>query len=144
MKYAIVQDMINRYGEAEMTQLTDRSEPPAGGYVAATIEQSLNDAEAEIDAYLAARYALPLPTVPDVLKRITCDIARYLLHGPSVTPEVTNRYNNAVYFLKGVSRGEAVLGINSDTGAAPVSENLPEHFGPGRTFSRDSLRDFCD
>ena len=144
MKYAVVQDMINIFGEAEMTQLTDRSEPPAGAYVAETIEQSLNDAEAEIDAYLAARYALPLAVVPDILKRTTCNIARYLLHGPAITDEVTRRYDNSISFLKSVSRGDAALGVDSTSGTAPASENLPEHFGSDRTFSRDSLRDYCD
>lgn len=144
MKYAVVQDMINRFGAAEMTQLTDRTEPAGGSYVPEVIEHSLNDAEAEIDAYLASRYALPLASVPDSLKRITCDIARYLLHGPSVTPEVTRRYDDSISFLKSVSRGDASIGPDSSTGTTPVSENLPEHFGSGRTFSRDSLRDYCD
>ncbi len=144
MKYANVQDMISRFGEVEMTQLTDRFEPPSGAYVSETIEQALNDADAEIDAYLAARYALPLAVVPDILKRSACDIARYLLHGPSVTDEVTARYNRVVAFLKSVSRGEAVVGVDGTTGASPASENLPEHFGSDRTFSRDSLRDYCD
>ncbi|HNX76101.1 MAG TPA: DUF1320 domain-containing protein [Candidatus Rifleibacterium sp.] len=144
MKYAVVQDMIDRFGAAELTQLTDRADPPAGTYDSDAIEQALNDAEAEIDAYLLARYALPLTTVPTNLTRIACDMARYQLFGPSITDEVTKRYGDAVAFLKSVSRGETVLGIDQTTGTAPTVVNAPEHFGPARTFSRYTLRDYCD
>jgi phage gp36-like protein len=144
MKYAVVQDMIDRFGAAELTQLTDRADPPAGTYDSDAIEKALNDAEAEIDAYLLARYALPLTTVPTMLTRLTCDIARYQLHGPALTEEVTKRYSDAVAFLKSVSRGDAVLGIDQTTGSAPTVTNAPEHFGPPRTFSRDTLRDYSD
>lgn len=144
MKYAIVQDMINRFGEAELIQLTDRADPPAGTYDADLIESALNDAEAEIDAYLASRYALPLTTVPSMLARLTCDIARYQLHGPSLTEEVTKRYSDSVAFLKSVAKGDATLGIDQNSGTAPTVENAPEHFGSGRTFSRCRLRDYCD
>ncbi|MCR6494794.1 DUF1320 family protein [Thermomonas sp. S9] len=39
----------------------------------------LDDAQAEIDGYIASRYKLPLPTVPAALARIACDVARYRL-----------------------------------------------------------------
>lgn len=142
MKYAVVQDMVDRFGAAELTQLTDRADPPAGTYDSDAIENALNDAEAEIDAYLLARYALPLTTVPTILKRLTCDVARYQLHGPALTDEVIKRYSDAIAFLKSVSKGDAVLGIDQTTNQAPTVVNAPEHFGPDRTFSSDTLRDY--
>ncbi|PKL41763.1 MAG: DUF1320 domain-containing protein, partial [Candidatus Riflebacteria bacterium HGW-Riflebacteria-2] len=107
MSYAVVQDMVDRFGAAELIQLTDRSEVPTGTYDSDLIEQALSDAEAEINAYLASRYALPLAEVPETLVRLTCNIARYQLYGSSLTEEVTKRYNDAIAFLKNVSRGDA-------------------------------------
>lgn len=141
MSYAVVQDMVDRFGAAELVQLTDRSETPTGEYDSDLIEQALSDAEAEINAYLASRYALPLAEVPQTLTRLTCDIARYHLYGSSLTEEVTKRYDSSVAFLKSVSRGDAVIGVGT-TGAAPTVENAPEHFGPDRTFSSDTLKDY--
>jgi len=141
MSYAVVQDMVDRFGAAELIQLTDRSETPTGEYDSDIIEQALGDAEAEINAYLASRYALPLAEVPTSVARLACDIARYHLYGPSLSPEVTKRYDASIAFLKSVSRGEAVIGVGT-TGTAPTVENAPEHFGPDRTFSSDTLKDY--
>ncbi|PKL44320.1 MAG: DUF1320 domain-containing protein [Candidatus Riflebacteria bacterium HGW-Riflebacteria-1] len=141
MSYAVVQDMVDRFGAAELIQLTDRSETPTGEYDSELIEQALSDAEAEINAYLASRYALPLAEVPETLVRLTCNIARYQLYGSSLTEEVTKRYNDAIAFLKNVSRGDAVIGVGT-TGTAPTVENAPEHFGPDRVFNSDTLKDY--
>ena len=142
MEYAVVQDLIDRFGEAEITQLTDRSDPPSGSYDTDVAERSLNDAENEVDAYLSSRYALPLSEKPNVLGRLTCDIARYYLFGASVTDEVTRRYNDAISFLKNVSSGKASLGIDETSGEAPSVDNAPEHFSGGRTIPKSTLDDY--
>ena len=141
MAYAVVQDMVDRFGAAELVQLTDRSATPTGEYDSGLIEQAIADAEAEINAYLASRYALPLAEVPATLTRLACNIARYHLYGASLSEEVTKRYDASVAFLKSVSRGDAVIGVSS-AGTAPVVENAPEHFGPDRTFDSTTLRDY--
>ena len=144
MSYAVVQDMIDRFGADELIGLTDRAIPPTGNYDSDIIEQSIVDAEAEVNAYLASRYALPLAEVPTILTRLTCDIVRYLLYGVNLTPEITGRYDKAIAFLKNVSRGSAVLGINQTSGEAPVQENAPEHFADDRIFSKDLLSEYSD
>ena len=142
MSYATVEDMIKRFGEAELVQLTDRGQ--TGLYDELVIKQALDDAKAEIDAYLAGRYALPLAEIPAILSRMACDIARYYLFGASVTEEVSKRYHDAVVFLKSVARGEAVVGVSKSTNAAPTVEHSPEAFGSDRTFTSHTLRDYSD
>jgi len=142
MKYATVQDLIDNFGEAELILLTDRSVPPSGSYDAAIAEKRLNDAEAEVDAYLSTRYALPLETIPNILNRLVCDIARYYLFGAALTDEVSKRYNDAIAFLKNVSTGKASLGINENSGDAPVAENLPDYFSSGRVIDKTVLDDY--
>jgi phage gp36-like protein len=144
MSYAVVQDMIDRFGEAELIQLTDRAVPPSGAYDAEVVDESLSDATAEINAYLAVRYALPLATVPSTLKKLACDIARYNLFGSNLTDEVSLRYKNAISFLKDVARGTASLGIDQDTGTGPTSAGGPDYFADGRVFTKESLSDYSD
>lgn len=42
------------------------------------LTQAITDAQSEVDARIAARYVLPLATVPPIIAEITCHIASYL------------------------------------------------------------------
>ena len=57
MSYAAQSDLTDRFSAAELAQLTDR----VNGTVIDTtvLGRALSDADAEIDSYLATRYALP-------------------------------------------------------------------------------------
>lgn len=116
MGYATQQDLSDRFGASELAQLTDRT---AGTTIDVTVvARALSDADAEIDAYLGARYALPLTTVPSVLARVAADIARYRLHEDRATESVRTRYEDAVTFLKRVAAGDVQLG-----NATPLAAN---------------------
>ena len=77
MAYATQQNMIDRYGDDQLLIVADRDNDSVVD--AAVIEQALLDATAEIDTYVAAKYALPLSTVPTVLTRLCVDISMYRL-----------------------------------------------------------------
>lgn len=109
MPYATVADLVTRYGEAEVIDLTDRADPPAGAVDATVADGAIVDAAGEADAYLGVRYALPVSPVPAHLLTAVCDIARYRLHGNRVTEEVRARYEDAVRWLRDVSQGRAAL-----------------------------------
>lgn len=142
MSYIVIDDMIEKYGEEELIILTDKSNPPTGNYESVTIENAISDAQAEIDAYLSSRYALPLTEVPGILKRITCEIARYHLFGSALTEEVEKKYTNAIRFLKEVATRKASIGINETTGTAPASESSADYFSSGRAFDTKTLGDY--
>ena len=107
MSYATQSDMTERFGAVELAQLSDR----VNGTVidVAVVARALADADAEIDAYLARRYQLPLASTPPVLVRMACDIARYRLYDEAVTEAVRVRYNDAVALLKRMASGEVEL-----------------------------------
>lgn len=136
MTYATQQDLVDRFGESELIQLTDRSE--SGVVDAAVVTRALADADAEINGYLTARYTLPLATVPEVLVRVASDIARYYLFGDAMIETVKDRYENAIKLLKGVSSGLVDLGVAvnqtpiSSTGSVKVS-------APDRVFDSATL-----
>jgi phage gp36-like protein len=100
MTYAVKNDMIARFGEREVVALTDRDE--TGVVDDAVLTQGLVTADAEINAYLAGRVALPLATPPLILIGYACDIARYRLTGANVieTDVIGRRYKDAIDFLK--------------------------------------------
>lgn len=141
MAYATQANLVDRFGERELVELTDRAEPPAGAIDAAVVASALADADAVIDSYIVGRYALPLSPVPAVLELRACDIARFLLHGLRATQEVRDRYDDAIAFLKDVSAGKAKLGAD-DSGAAPASQDLPQMQTADSAFKRDSSRGF--
>lgn len=131
MTYAAVADLVTRFGEAELIDLTDRADPPAGVIDMAVADGAIADAVGEIDAYLGMRYALPVSPLPSLLVMVTCDIARYRLHGSRVTEEVRARYEDAVRWLRDVSQGRAALpGANVANGTTTAA--LAEVVQPGR------------
>ena len=119
MSYCTQADLIERFGTAEITQLSDRA--GLGTLDSAVIEGAIADADAEIDGYLSGRYALPLINVPLVMTRIACDIARYWLFGQDTTPLVKDRYDQAISYLGKVAAGTITLGPDA-TGAEPESQ----------------------
>lgn len=140
MSYCTQQDLIDRFGETELIQLTDRPDPDTGAVtgaiVGAVLDQAISDADAEINGWLAGRYQLPLATTPEVLRRIGCDIARYNLYGNSVPDPVRRRYEDAVKFLVQVGKGAVSLGIDP-AGQAGTDRALPDMQSAAGVFGRD-------
>ncbi|WP_028468430.1 gp436 family protein [Neptunomonas japonica] len=138
--YAVKADMTTRFGEEELILLTDH-DADAGVINDAVLDQALADASAEIDGYLGGRYTLPLPTIPAVLTRISCDIARYLLHDEHAPERIEKRYDGAVSFLTKLGNGSISLGM-PDEGAASPSNNTAQISSAGSVFGRQNSQDF--
>lgn len=139
--YATQQNLIDRFGERELIELTDRAEPSLGTIDAVVIAKKLADADATINGYLAVKYTLPLSPVPAMLERLGCDIARYYLYEDRVTEQVKRRYDDAIAYLKGVANGTVNLGVDA-ANQAPASSGGPEFSAPDRVFTGDSLVDY--
>ena len=82
--------------------------------VSPIIDAAIADADAEIDGYLAKRYAVPLAPAPRVINKFSKDIAVYNLFSRIGIDEGTdqktylNRYNAAIKFLTLVAEGTGV------------------------------------
>lgn len=117
MAYATLSDLIARFGEAELIQLTDRQ---GDGIVdQAVIDQALADAGAVIDGYLAGRYSLPLVSVPPILVGYACDLARARLYTDAAPEIVLKRESDALKFLALAAQGKINLGSSPE----PASDN---------------------
>lgn len=131
--YASQQDMIDRFGEDELIQLTDRN--GTGEIDSDVLDRSIADAAAEIDSYLGGRYTLPLTAVPQVLVRVCADIARYRLYDAQPTDLVASRYKADTQWLTQVANGVVQLGLDPGNQSAAVSDGAQMQSG-GRTFDR--------
>jgi phage gp36-like protein len=143
MPYATQADLEARFGTTELAQLTDRV---AGTTINATvITAALADADALIEGYLAQRYALPVSPVPQLLLRVACDIARFLLHGKAATEKVRAAYDDALKVLRDLADGRAALpgAAAAPSAQAPAAAGgAPQVAAPTRIFDRTSLGDY--
>jgi phage gp36-like protein len=141
MTYAAKQDMIDRFGEPELIAATNKAEMSTFLVVDGVLNQALEDADSQIDTYLAARYSLPLTDIPTILKKVACDIARYNLYGNVMPDEVKDRYDRAVAWLKSVAKGEAVL-VTDDPADSPDAAGGADFEADDRVFDSDTLDDY--
>lgn len=163
MNYATVADMVDRFGELELTQLTDTD--GTGSFSVRAIGRALADADACADGYLGLVYQLPLlgcakpatlpgaPTVyvvPPVLTRMVCDLARYYLM-PDLDEKHTAsvRAATAMRDLQAIAKGTAQLacpwgGVGGmPLHASPLEDPQVYHSFAPRQMSDDNLAGFA-
>lgn len=117
MAYATKADLEIRFGCDEIASLTDRNrDEEADDDVVA---EALADATEEIDGYLANIYTLPLATVPGLIVRLACDVARYRLWKDAASEYVRWGYEDAISTLGRIASGKMRLPIA--VSAAPPS-----------------------
>jgi phage gp36-like protein len=141
MSYVTKQGLVERFGEVELVQLTDRTNIPVSTIDDAVVGRAIADASAFADGYISKAIALPLAVAPPALGKAVADIARYYLHGSSADKDsqVTRAYNEAVSFLRDVAKGVVQLGDGITT-PAPAGGGQVRASAPARVFTRDSLR----
>jgi phage gp36-like protein len=94
-----------RFGEKELAELLPDDEGDDGRAYAA----AASDADSLIDSYLAARYAVPLSTVPPLILGIAADLTRHELYDDAPPKEVEARYERAIELLEQIRDGELLL-----------------------------------
>jgi phage gp36-like protein len=137
MAYAAVQDLIDRFGERELIQLTDRAEPAAGTIDLVVAGKALSDADELINGYVAVVYTLPLSTTPAILTDVACLIARYRLHREP-TDKVKYDYEDALKRLERIAKGLVKLPGEAGDAPAPAAGVILTSGNP-RDFTRESM-----
>ena len=141
MSYASRAMMIERFGEDELIDLTDREH--TGAIVDSVLDAALADAAADIDAYLGGRYPLPLKVVPKVLNRHACDLARYYLYDNRLADDhpAARRYRASIRLLEQVAAGKVQLGLAAD-GEKLETHDQAEMQSQPTVFGRDHSKGF--
>ncbi|NBB51499.1 DUF1320 domain-containing protein [Rhizobium sp. CRIBSB] len=138
MAYATLQDLITRFSERRLIQLTDRFDPPAEVIDEAVTAEALKHAADLIDGYVRGAYSLPFASVPPILNGLACDIAWFRLF-QEPTDEARKRYDDALRTLRDISTGKIKLPIEGGV-EAPSRSDVIVRQGEPRQFSRTSLR----
>ena len=131
MAYASVSDLIAEFGEAEIRDLTDRADPPAGDIVAAVANRALARAEVTVNGYLTGRYTLPVPA--EAVRGYVLDLARGYLCINVMSDTVKARFDAAMRDLKAIGQGLMALPVASAAQPEPVASRMVVR-APQRTF----------
>lgn len=111
MGYCTKDDLLTKIPEDYLTDLAD--DDGDGIIEDSVVNEAIEQASAEIDAYVGSRYPTPLSSVPKIIKKLCIDIAIYNLHlrSDKVTDAWKDVYKNAVELLKAISKGDITLGV---------------------------------
>lgn len=165
MTYATTAHLLERFSAEEIAQRTDRSIPrrvtapllvaaaagadvsaytaeeqAAAVAVLALVATALEDADGDINGYVATRYSVPLTPAPPVITRLACDLARYYLFDDQVTETIQKRRDGAISQLRDIASGKISLG---DSGSTPPPQGgAVEMTSTDAVWRRDSSQGF--
>lgn len=122
-----LQDMIDRFGETELAELTDRKNHSVIDEV--VIDKAIADAVSEVVVYLNPTGLIAggvyVGTPPKSLVLKICDIARYYLYENGVIDIVDKRYTQAIKWLQLVQENPKMLtGATHDAGENNVNNSI--------------------
>lgn len=149
MSYATLTDIYARYSHDDLHQLTDRkidnsfSLPLEELTLARNkkLQIALDDATATIDGYIDGRATLPLKTVPTVLVRAACVLARFSLEEGKATDKATKDQEDIIRLLEKVSSGDVSLGLSAEA-ERPTGGDVAIIQSAGSVWSRDRSKGF--
>lgn len=142
MPYVTTQQLVDRFGVDELIQITNHTDPSATTVNETRVANAVADIDALVNASLAARYALPLTTVPLVLLNIAADLVRARLYGDRIPNHIGEREKAALKLLDKIAGGTLALGLDAAAQTTPPSDG-PQYFTGSSVFTADSLRDYA-
>jgi phage gp36-like protein len=131
--YATSADAVTLYGEDYVLTAVDRD--ANGEADVSALTAALAQASGEVDSYVGRRYPTPLVSPPDIIKRLTVDIAVYqtaATFGGGLTEEKRQRYDDAIKWLTNVAKGLVVLGLPAPDAS---TADLPQLSTESRRFT---------
>jgi len=135
--YTEPQALVDAFGEAELVELTDRATPRANEVDFVVAQQACDRATAEINAALAGRYSLPLQTVPELLRYLALDLARFYLYDREPPKIVQARFDAARETLRELGTGRKHLGADAaGTSVAERPQDLAVLNAGAKDFAR--------
>ena len=140
MPYCTKDDLLKKRSQDELIQLTD--DEGTGFIVDSIIMKNISEADGEIDSYCKKKYNLPFNPVPEIINKLSVDIAIYNLYSrrQDLTNEVViKRYDDAIKFLKDIARG--LVEISAESPPAAASGQVGEFTANERIFKRDKMND---
>ena len=141
MAYCTIDDILKKIPQATVIQLTD--DEGTGTVNADRVDEAIEGADAEINGYCATRYTVPLNPVPEIIVKLSADLAIYNLYARVVEniPDTRQQQRNAaIKLLERIADGKVLLGSAGVEPPAAV-QGKPSFSGPERLFNRTSMRE---
>lgn len=134
MPYATLQNLVDRWGNGPLTQLTNPGGPSIDTTVLARAQAA---SEAIINSALQRRFTLPLTApYPPLLVQIDEVFVWYFLHDEQPTEHAKYQYEDMRRLLRAISKSEIDIGLDG-AGTAEVSAGSLMSIRSGeRIFSR--------
>ena len=137
MAYCTETDIKRQIDWDTVVQLTDDND--SGVIDTDILDRAIADADAEIDSYCGTKYDVPFSTVPVMIRKMSVDIAIYNLYARrrGAPEDRKERYDDAISFLKDISKGIASLGgdgpsADDDSGPEATTVKSDRVFSRGR------------
>lgn len=105
MSYCTLQELTERYSARMLIDISDRGDERPDEPDTALIDRAIADADALIDGYLKVRYALPLSSVPRLVRDLSLRVSIYYAHGHVAAEKITADYKEALKTLENIARG---------------------------------------
>ncbi|MFM2042118.1 MAG: hypothetical protein RLY86_694 [Pseudomonadota bacterium] len=143
MTYATLQDLVDRFGTAEVMKFCDRDRDQVAD--PDLVARLLEDAGAIVDGYVGGRYSLPLAEADPLLKRLVCDLVRADYHGSSLESggPIDAAKRQALATLRDIADGRVELTrTTSADGAAVRPGGGGLSAGPAPVFGDHALGGF--
>ncbi len=128
--------------EQHLVQLTQDT-PSSDEVDTDVLDAVITAAEAEVDGYLGVRYALPLASVPALVKSLAARVTVYRLHRRrpgTIGDDLKDDYERAVKVLERLAEGKIALGPQPEPTENPERVIQSSYEEP--VFGRDNLEDF--
>lgn len=133
--YLSISEFVAKFGLEETVRMTDAE--GSGRIDRTLLVNTLADVQAVVDAHLSAKYAVPLATVPQIVKVWIADMARARLYPGEPPKGVGDAAKAALRHLERIGEGKLPLPTASPLETATSS--APVVVSPGRRQYPDGL-----
>lgn len=141
-QYATLADLLERYEKQDIIDISYRDENDDGVINEKAVSLALEQAAAEIDEYIGARYQLPLTAISPQLVQIASSIARYYMEKGERTKAAVMDYERSIQRLEAVKNGSATLGLDANDAVPELSVGGAEVSSDPLVWGRKNSRGF--
>ena len=124
MAYSTAADLLFQISDTEIKELALDDSAVDDETQAARTGRAIDDADAEIDGYLGQRFTVPLATVPNLIRKISVDLAIWNLYQRRDKTAPDRRkaaYENALGLLGKIASGQLSIGVSEPAGNGPAA-----------------------
>ena len=111
MPYATKANLIKRFGQQELIDRTDRSDPPLDVIDDAVLQLAMDRADADADDALRSQYSVPVASPPISLLTHVENRARRYLYDDGMPQSVKDGNDEATEWFKSVAKGVIRLSV---------------------------------